>query len=113
MPMYNFLEYSDNYEDSSGSLWQFKRDEQNMTDARNPDNVTRADSSFFEYKSSLLRNLVTADVAAVGDGAAAGGAYAYRILRNEKIAVPLKYLSNFFGSLEMSLINCKIHLELS
>ena len=27
MPMYNLLEYSDNYADSSGSLYQFKRDE--------------------------------------------------------------------------------------
>ena len=30
MPMYNLLEYSDNYADSSGSLWQFKRDESPM-----------------------------------------------------------------------------------
>ena len=28
MPMYNLIEYSDNYSDTSGSLWQFKRDEQ-------------------------------------------------------------------------------------
>ena len=27
MPMYNLIEYSDNYSDSSGSLWDFKRDE--------------------------------------------------------------------------------------
>ena len=27
MPMYNFIEFSDNYSDTSGSLWQFKRDE--------------------------------------------------------------------------------------
>ena len=27
MPMYNLTEYSDNYSDTSGSLWQFKRDE--------------------------------------------------------------------------------------
>ena len=40
--MYNFLEYSDNYADSSGSLWQFKRDEQNVTNAENPDNVATA-----------------------------------------------------------------------
>ena len=30
MPMYHLIEYSDNYSDTSGSLWQFKRDEQNM-----------------------------------------------------------------------------------
>ena len=27
MPMYNLIEYSDNYSDTSGSLWNFKRDE--------------------------------------------------------------------------------------
>ena len=30
MPMYNLIEYSDNYSDISWSLWQFKRDEQNL-----------------------------------------------------------------------------------
>ena len=35
------------------------------------------------------------------------------VLKNEKIVVPLKYLSNFWRSLEILLINCKIHLELS
>ena len=44
-PMYNLVEYSDNYSDTSGSLWQFKRDEQNMKNG-NSDNVTKADSSF-------------------------------------------------------------------
>ena len=54
MRMYNLIEYSDNYADSSGSLWQFKRDEQNMTNAGNPDNVTTNGSFSFKYKSSLL-----------------------------------------------------------
>ena len=35
------------------------------------------------------------------------------LFKNVKIAVPLKYLSNFWRSLEMLLINCKIHLKLS
>ena len=52
MPMYNLTEYSDNYSNTSGSLWQFKRDEQNMNNG-NPANVTTADSSSFKYKSSL------------------------------------------------------------
>ena len=39
MPMYNLIEYSDNYVDSSGSLYQFKRDESPMIDTRNPLNV--------------------------------------------------------------------------
>ena len=73
-----------------------KRDEQNMTDAGNPADTTTDDSSSFKYKSSLL-----------GNPSATG------VLRNAKIVVPLKYLSNFFRSLEIPLINCKIHLELS
>ena len=40
MPMYTLLEYSDNYADSSGRLWQFKRDERNITNAVIPNGVT-------------------------------------------------------------------------
>ena len=40
MPMYNLIEYSDNYSDTSGSLWQFKRGESPLTDDGNPDNVS-------------------------------------------------------------------------
>ena len=90
MPMYNLIEYRDNYSDISGSLWQFKRDEigghNDLTvDAQHiPNNL-----SLFKYKSSFItdRNGV-------------------------KIAVPLKYLSNFWRSLEMLLINCKVELSL-
>ena len=99
MPMYNLVEYSGNYAESSGSLWQFKRDEQNMTDAGNPDNVNTDYSLSFKYKSSLLKE-------SVSDGP-------NREFINEKIVVPLKYLPNFFRSLEMPLINCKINLELN
>ena len=52
MPMYNLIEYSDNYSDTSRSLWQFKRDEI-ATNA----NVYNANSSSFKYKSSLIGNL--------------------------------------------------------
>ena len=97
MPMYNLIEYSDNYSDTSRSLWHFKRDEQNMNDG-NPANVTTADSLSFKYKSSFFKTLENDD-----NG----------VFKNVKIAVPLKYLSNFWRSLEMSLINCKIHLELN
>ena len=89
MPMYNLLEYSDNYEESSGSLYQFKRDEPPEIIAND---VNTANSESFEYKSKLLDQVNE-------DGA--------------KIVVPLRYLGNFFRSLEMPLINCKIHLELS
>ena len=94
MLMYNLIEY---YSDTSGSLWQFKRDEQNMNNG-NSANVTKADSSSFKYKSSFFETLEDDD-----NG----------VFKNVKIAVPLKYLSNFWRSLEMPLINCKIYFELN
>ena len=48
MAMHNLIKYSDNYADSSGSLWQFKRDEPNMDNNGNSDNVTTDDSSSFK-----------------------------------------------------------------
>ena len=96
MSMYNLLEYSDNYADSSGSLYQFKKDEQNINADENRANVTTRNSSSFEYTRKLL-----------------GSPNATGVLRNAKVVVPLKYLSKIFRSLEMPLINCKIHSELS
>ena len=52
MPMYNLIEYSDNYADSSGSLYQFKRDESQMNNAGNPSNVDLDNSTSFKYKAS-------------------------------------------------------------
>ena len=88
--MYNFTEYCDNYSDTLGSLWQFKRDERD-----NNVNVNVGNSSLFIYKSDFIGNLVA-------DG----------IVTNVKIAVPLNYLCNFWRSLAMSLINCKVELSL-
>ena len=51
--MYNLIECSVNYSDTSGSLWQFKRDEQSMNNEKYID--TNADnSSSFKYKSSFF-----------------------------------------------------------
>ena len=79
MPMYNLIEYSDNYADSSGSLYQFKRDESPMNNAGNPNNVVLDNSTSFKYKASLLGKADNAD----GND---------RSLKNTKIVVPLKYL---------------------
>ena len=54
MLMYNLIEYSDNYSDTSGSLWQFKRDESPVTNAENPDNVSVDNCTSFKYQSSFL-----------------------------------------------------------
>ena len=89
--MYNLIEYSDNYSDTSGSLWNFKRDEIiNNADVTNDNNAPS-----FKYKANLIGNTEN-------NGTKNG----------VKIAVPLKYLSNFWRSLEMLLINCKVELLL-
>ena len=106
MPMYYLLEYSDNYADSSGSLYQFKRGEQSMNNGNVAD-VATDDPTLFEYKSIILGN------PAANAANANVGIVTHALLRNVKIIVPLKYLSNFFRSLEMPLINFKIHLELN
>ena len=100
MPMYNLIEYLDNYQDSSATLYQYKRDEPPEDDAIA--DLTADNSSSFKYKIKLLGNVTEV----------AGNAAGARRL-NVKIVAPLKYLSNFFRSLEMSLINCKIKLNLT
>ena len=87
MPMYNLIEYSDNYSDSSGRLWHYKRDEIiSNADVTNDNNALS-----YKYKANLIGNTEN-------DGTKNG----------VKIVVPLKYLSNFWRSLEMPLINCKV-----
>ena len=103
--MYNLIEYSDNYADSSGGLWQYKREEKNMTAAGNPGNINKNDSSSFKYKSGFLKDLTSRAVAANTNPDIANS---HRLFTNANIVIPLKYLSNFFRSLEMLLINCKI-----
>ena len=61
MPMYNLIDYSDNYADSSGSLYQFKRNESRMNDAGSPNNVALDNSASFKYKASLLGKATDAD----------------------------------------------------
>ena len=47
MPMYNLIEYSDNYSKTSGSLWQYYKDESN-------DNLT--DSESCKSKTKIVGN---------------------------------------------------------
>ena len=84
MPMYNLIEYSDNYLKTSGSLQQYYKDEPN-------DNL--ADSKSFKSKVKIT-----------GSTPAGGNT------KDIKITVPLKYLSNFWIILEMPLINCEVSL---
>ena len=91
MPMYNLIEYRDNYSDTSAIVWQFKRDE--ITNNADMTNDNYAPS--FKNKSSLIGN--------TGEDGTKSGV---------KIALPLKCLSNFWRSLEMPLIDCKVELSL-
>ena len=87
MPMYNLIEYSDNYSKTSGSLWQYYKDDPN-------DNITQSES----FKSKIK---ITGKTPAAGN------------TKDVEIIVPLKYLSNFWRTLEMPLINCEINLILT
>ena len=87
MPMYNLIEYSDNYPKTSGRLWQYYRDEPNNN---------LADSESFKFKVKITGKTPAAD--------------------NEKdveIIVPVKYLINFWRTLELPLINCEVNLILT
>ena len=95
--MYHLIEYSDNYSDTSESLWEFKREE---VPANNAD-LTIDNSQSFKYKAALLGK--TADVVNNTNSS----------VKEAKIAVPLKNLSDFWKFLEMPLINCKVYLELN
>ena len=87
MPMYNLIEYSDNYAKTSGSLWQYYRDE--------PDeNLANSES----FKSKIK---ITGKTPNNGNE------------KDVEIMVPLKYLSNFWRTLEMPLINCEVSLILT
>ena len=87
MPMYNLIEYSDNYSKTSESLRQYYKDESN-------DNIAGSES----FKSKVK---ITGKTPAAG---------------NTKVVetiVPLKYLSNFWRTLKIPLINCEVNLILT
>ena len=93
MPMYNLIEYSYNYSKTSGSLWQYFRDEPALTDAGTIANFHATKKS----ASVKFKQKITGKTA---DGST----------KDIEIMVPLKYFSNFWRTLEMSLINCEINL---
>ena len=93
MPMYNLIEYSDNYLKTSASLWQYCKeipavDNNNALVNFAENNLTDS----FNFKVKILGQ--TGD-----DGT-----------KNVQIIIPLKYLSNFWRTLEMPLINCENNL---
>ena len=103
--MHNLLEYSKNYRKATGSLWNYYRDEPKNPpdDNYSADAITNSES--FKYKSSI-----TGKTSNANQGTEQGNT---KTKRNLEIVVPLKYLSNFWRSLDMPLINCEISLTLT
>ena len=96
MPMYNLIECSDNYSKTSGSSWKYCKgipavDNNNAIVNFAENNLTDS----FNFKAKITGK--------TGD----------ERTKNVEIMVPLKYLSNFGGNLEMPLINCEINLILT
>ena len=96
MPMYNLTEYSDNYAKTTGSLWQYckdipARDNNNLIEGFAAANLTDS----FNFKAKITGRK--------GNGGT----------KDVEIIVPLKYLSNFWRTLEMPLINCEVNLILT
>ena len=114
--MYNLLEYSTNYRKTTGSSYNYHRDELNDdADLNNHPNNNVVSSSAFKYKSKLLDN--TPDVAstpAVGCARVANPNYNANESDQVKLnlIVPLKYLGNFWRALNIPLISCEVPLEL-
>ena len=87
MPMYHLIEYTDNFSITTGNLWHYYKDKPN---------ANLADSKSFKSKVKMT------------ESTRAGGN-----TKDVEIFVPLKYFSNFWGTPEMSLINCEVSLCLT
>ena len=106
MPMYNLLEYSKNYRKTIGSLYHYYRDE--LTNDGN-DNFANRNANFsntFKYKNKITGNTYNVDAAAADYDVNKEGTQAI------ELAIPLKYLGNFWRTLNIPLISCEVSLEL-
>ena len=96
MPMYNLIEYSDNYAKTTGSLWQYCKDIPALNADVEITKLTGGNTTdSFKFKAKITGE--TGD-----DGT-----------KDVEIIVPLKYLSNFWRTLVMPLINCEVNLILT
>ena len=97
MSMFNLIEYSDNYSKTSRNLWQYCKE---IPAVNNAGNIVDFDGSnatdSFHFKTTI-----TGQIAANNNNCSIAG----RV--DAEIMVQLKYLSNFWRTLEMVLINCE------
>ena len=109
MPMYNLLEYNKNYRKTTGSSYNYYRDE--LTNDNIPrnnvfNNVRVVNSNTFKYKNKIIGNTYNVAAGAAGYDANKNGT------QTIELAIPLKYLGNFWRALNMPLISCEVSLEL-
>ena len=107
MSMYNLLEYRKNYRKTIGSLYNYYRDQLSYdADDNNFDNIKIVNSNTFKYKNKIIGNMYNVNA----------GADSYDVYKNGtqevEIAIPLKYLGNFWRALNIPLISCEVSLEL-
>ena len=97
MAVYNLIEYSDNYSKTSESLWQYYKDISLVNNVGDIVNFNGGDntSDSFKFKEKIT-----------------GQTNDNREINGAEIMVPLKYLSNFWITLKMPLINCEMELIL-
>ena len=95
MPMYNLLEYSKNYRKTIGSLYDYYRDElSDDADNNQFNNIKVVNSNTFKYKNKIIDNTNNTGT------------------KDIELAIPLKYLGNFWRALNILLISCEVSLEL-
>ena len=107
MSLYNLLEYSKNYRKTIGSLHNYYRDElSDDADDNNFDNIKIVNSNTFKYKNKIIGNTYHVNAGAQGYDVDKNGT------QEVELAIPLKYLGNFWRALNIPLISCEVSLEL-
>ena len=107
MSTYNLLEYSIDYRKAIGSLYNYYRDElSDDADDNNFDNIKVINSNTFKYKNKIIGNTYDVDAGPQGYDVNKNGT------QEVKLAIPLKYLGNFWRALNIPLISCEVSLEL-
>ena len=107
IPMYNLLEYSKNYRKTIGSLYNYYRDElTNDGNDINFDNRNVVNPNTFKYKNKIIGNMYNVNAGADGYDVNKNGT------QKIELAIPLKYLGNFWRALNIPLISCELFLEL-
>ena len=123
MPMYNLLEYSKNYRKTMGSLYNYYRDKlSDDADDNNFRNIKLVNSNSFKYKNKIIGNTYNIDVTIPNPDPATAAAIPVVANPNYdantegtktiELAIPLKYLGNFWRALNIPLISCEVSLEL-